>query len=53
MTKYNEEPAKPIVFIDMDGVLANFCASPMFEKADKIKNNPQECMINTSLKHYL
>jgi 5'(3')-deoxyribonucleotidase len=40
MTKYNEEPVKPIVFIDMDGVLANFCASPMFEKADKIKNNP-------------
>lgn len=40
MTRYNEQPILPIVFIDMDGVLANFYKSPMFEKEDKIKNNP-------------
>lgn len=38
--EHTQLPDKPIVFIDMDGVLANFCASPMFENADQIKNNP-------------
>lgn len=30
----------PILFVDMDCVLSDFCNSPMFEKHEQIQNNP-------------